>query len=345
MKSLQLSIIVILASIASLAVLGCKGKDAKNAGSAPDAVLSVVVDTMKERSFQDWVSFPADLRGSDDAVLTSSTGGRVTWVAEVGTHVKAGDSLCNIEAERYAAVVAQTLAALDLNKNELDRTENNVKAGSLGKAALDKAMLDYDGAKVNVLQAKRVYEDSRCQAPFEGVVVARSLEKFQTVPPSSATVRVARTDRLEAQISLPESDLGAYTKGAKARFSVPGLTKEEFEGSLKTVDLAVDTRTRTGIARLEVVNRHNQLGPGMAGKVLLLRKQYANAIVLATTAILRDEDGAFVMVTDGSTAQKHPIVLGPARSDSVVVLSGIKVGDKVIVQGGFRVTDGTKVKF
>ena len=78
---------------------------------------------------------------------------------------------------------------------------------------------------------------------------------------------------------------------------------------------------------------------------MLLRKHYDKALVLATTAVLHDEQGTFAMVAEKGLAERRALTLGPANSDSLVVLSGLKVGDNVIVQGGFRVTNGTKVKF
>lgn len=334
-------------SVSALALVACKGKEGADAApkASADAIVSVVVDTLKTISFEEWVSYPAELRGSQDVQLTAGGGGRLMSIAEVGTWVKEGDALCDIENARYAAVLEQAKASVELTQGELSRAEANVKAGSVGKASLDKAKLDYEGARVSLLQAQRAYEDSRCQAPFNGVVVARSAEKFATLTPGAPTVRLARTDRLEALISLPESDLSAYAKGAQVRFIMAGNGDIEYSGFLTSVDLAVDSRTRTALARLEIINRKNKLGPGMAGKAMLLRKSYKSAIVIPSTSILRNENGAFAMVSENGVAKKHDLELGPADGDSVVVLKGLQAGDLLITVGSFRASEGTKLKF
>jgi RND family efflux transporter MFP subunit len=343
---MKISLLFTLTACVTFTLLACSKKEAETkASNVSDAQIAVVAEKLTLRSFQEWVSYPADLRGSEDAVLTAGAGGRVLSVADVGAIVTAGDALCDIESARYAAVLEQVQASIDLTKSELERTEANVKAGSLGKAALDKAKLDYQGTIVNQFQAKRVFEDSRCQAPFDGVVVSRSIEQFQTVAPGTPTVRIARTDRLEAWISLPEADVSSYAKGGAVRFLVPGTKTDEFTGFLKSVDLAVDTKTRTALGRLTIINRKNQLGPGMAGKALLLRKSYANAIVIPTTSILRNESGPFVMIAENGVARKHELTLGPSVGDSVVVTSGLSAGDVLITVGSFRASEGTKVKF
>jgi len=343
---MRIQFLITITAVSALTFLACKGKEAEGKpATAGDAVVSVVAEKLTLRGFEEWVSYPADLRGSEDAILTAGAGGRVLSVADVGSRVSAGDALCDIESARYAAVLDQVQATIDLTKGELDRTTANVNAGSLGKAALDKAKLDYQGALVSQFQAKRVYEDSRCQAPFDGIVVSRNIEHFQTVAPGTPTVRIARTDRLEAWISLPEADVAAYAKGGAVRFLVPGTNTLEFSGFLKSVDLAVDSKTRTALARLMIVNRKNQLSPGMAGKALLLRKAYTNAIVIPTTSILRNEDGPFAMIAEAGIAHKHVLTLGPAVGDSVVVTEGLKAGDMLITVGSFRASEGTKVKF
>lgn len=331
---------------ASLLMVSCNAKEeATPAQTNKEAVVSVVVDTLKATAFDEWVSYPAELRGIQDVQLTAGGGGRLMQIAEVGTWVKEGDALCDIETARYSATLEQAKAAVELAQGELSRAEANVKAGSVGKASLDKAKLDFEGARVGLLQATRAYEDSRCQAPFNGVVVARSVDKFATLPPGSPTVRLARTDKLEALISLAESDLSSYAKGSKVRFLVPGNGDVEYPGSLRSVDLAVDSHTRTALARLEIINRKHTLGPGMAGKALLLRNSYKAALVIPSTAILRNENGPFAMVAENNVARKHELTLGPADGDSVVVLKGLKEGDLLITVGSFRASEGTKLKY
>lgn len=345
MKAMYRKTIVL--SVGTLLLLSCKGKeDGASAEKTDESTksLSVVVAPVKASSFEDWVSYPAELRGAEDVVLTAGGGGRVLTVAEVGTYAKVGQPLCDIESDRYSAMLSQSKAAVDLAQGEFDRAEANVKAGSLGKAALDNARLQLEGARVNLLQAQRAYQDSRCEAPFNGMVVSRSIDKFQTVGPGVATLRLARTDKFEALVSLTESDVSLYAKGAPVRFTVPSRPGFEFDGRLKSVDLMVDSKTRTALARLEVINKDRQLAPGMAGKALLLRKVYEKVVVVPGTALLRHEKGVYAMVDDNGTAREREIRLGPALGDSVVVLEGLADGEKLVVQGAFRATDGSKLQ-
>jgi RND family efflux transporter MFP subunit len=330
---------------------GCKKKeDSGNSDhvSADSAnAIHVVAMVVQPHVFEDWGEYSADLRGVDDAVLTAPMGGgRVNQVSEVGRAVSAGDALCDIDTDRYHAALLQAQAAVDVAKGNVDRTQNNVDSGYVGKSMLDQAQSDYENARVMALQAQRAYEDSRCQAPFAGTLVSRFVDQFKNVAPAESTVRVANISHLEAEVSIPESEASDYREGQKADFQVLDGSEAPASGRIRDLDKAVEAKNRTVMARIEISNPGNQLRPGMIGKARILRKTYDQALVLPSQAVLRLQDGTAVMkVDDDGTAHKAPVTLGPANGDSVVVLTGVSAGDRVITVGAFEVTEGTKVAF
>ena len=328
---------------------GCKHKQADVTKVSADTTASIHVVTAvaEPRSFEDWGTYSADLRGVDDVVLTApmAGGGRIEKISEVGGTVSKGDALCDIESERYQALALQAKSAQDLAQGELDRTKNNVDKGYVGKAMLDKAELDYQNARVAVLQAQRAYQDSRCEAPFSGVLVSRFVDAFQNVAPGMPTVRVANLSRLEAAVSIPESEAFDYRDGQKAEFQLLQGNEGFIVGRIHGLDRAVEARNRTVTARIELPNSGDRLRPGMVGRARILRKSFDKALVVPSQAVLRLQDGTAVMLVQNGRAHKASVVLGPSRGDFVVVLSGISAGDRVITVGAFQVSEDTKVEF
>ena len=311
------------------------------------AAIHVVTTVVEPRAFEDWGTYSADLRGADDAVLMApmAGGGRVNKISEVGGNVTKGQALCDIESDRYQALSLQAQSALDLAQGELDRTKNNVDKGYVGKAMLDKAQLDFQNARVAVLQSQRAYQDSRCEAPFAGVLVSRFVDAFQNAAPGTPTVRVANLSSLEAVVSIPESEAFDYREGQKAEFELLQDKGGMVSGTIRGLDRAVEVRNRTVTARIQLYNPGGHLRPGMVGRARILRKGYDKALVLASQAVLRLQEGTAVMLVQNGLAHKSPVVLGPSRGDSVVVLSGISAGDRVITVGGFQVSEATRVEF
>lgn len=345
----RITLPISLIALASL-LAACGGKAGEGEGGAASkpadsASVRVVASPVQSRSFEDWGAYSAELRGSQDAVLTAAAGGRVENVDQVGKAVKAGQALCDIESSRYQAMLLQARSGLEMAKGEMDRQKVNVEKGYVGKAVLDKAELDFQTARVSVLQAQRAYEDSRCQAPFNGILVSRFVEPFQTVAPGAPTVRIATVDRLEAVVSIPETEALDFKEGQTAQFSLVQDTTRTFTGRIKSVDRAIEARNRTVEARIEIPNSGGVLRPGMVGRARILRRKYDTAVVVPSQALLRLQEGTMAMLVRDGKAVQVPVKLGPASGDSVVVESGIAAGDVLVTTGAFQVSSGTKVAY
>jgi RND family efflux transporter MFP subunit len=354
--------IILTVSVAALALSSCKGKEKKEeptgVASVDTAAVSVVTSTIKGIRWSDWASYSADLRGAEDAILVTTAAGVVGQVSDVGRVAKAGQGLCDIESDRYKVQYEAAKAAVDANKaaqisakSELDRTKANVEAGSLGKAALEGASAQFaglvaqgKGAEAQMLGAKKMYEDSRCQAPFDGLVASRMVNRWQSVGAGTPTLRLVRNDRLEANFTVPEAEARELKAGIAVEFTGIDDGDRVYRGSVSSVDLAADARNRTVGAKVLIANVGGRLRPGMVGKARLLRRQYEAAIVVPSAALLRQEKGVKAAIVQNGAAKLVDVELGSSTGDSVLVTSGLRIGDRLIVQGAFRVSDGTRVK-
>lgn len=339
-----------------LGLAGCKKEEDKQAEGGAAAVenekqvkadttltVRVVVQTVTSKAYEDWSTYSADLRGGRDAVLNAGAGGRVNSVAPIGKVVKAGEALCDIETDRYDAMLKQAKAGMDVAKAELDRVMANVEKGFVGKSAIDQANFAFQQSRVGYLQAKRAYEDSRCQAPFAGVLASRYIEAYNHAAPGAPTVRLFGLDKLEALVSIPEAESHDYREGQAAEF-VDVNSGKTAKGVIKSIDRAVESRNRTVMARVEVPSAKD-LKPGMVGRVRVLRQKHSEAIVIPSQAVLRMSQGTVVMLVEGGRAKQVPVTLGAASGDGVLVTQGLKAGDTIITTGAFQVTEGTKVTY
>jgi membrane fusion protein, multidrug efflux system len=324
---------------------GCEKKEEKTVVSSNDtSTVAVVAAEIKPVAWSDWVTYSSELRGSDDAVLVTSASGTVRSVASVGQVVKAGQALCDIESDRYKVQLDAAKAALDAIQTQLDITRKNVEAGSVGKVALEGLNAQVLGSQSQYLGAKKVYEESRCQAPFAGVVASKLVNQWQAVGPGTPMLRLVRLDRLEATFSVPEVESHDLKNGQAAEFFLLDQPSRVVRGTVNSVDLAADTRNRVVNAKLAFANPGNSFKPGQIGRARILRSKSEKAVVVPSASLLRKEKGVFAMVVVGGKAHEVLVELGSANGDSVLVSSGLKAGDKLIVQGAFRVTEGSRVK-
>jgi len=175
--------------------------------------------------------------------------------------------------------------------------------------------------------------------------VSRNIEKYQTVAPGVNTVRVSRVSQLEAVIAIPETEAYSYEEGMKTEFRLLQHPEKAYEGRLTSLDRAVDTKSRTVTARIVVNNHDGSLTPGMVGKASILRKKYAKAIVVPSTALVRLQTGISAMIVENGVARQRVVKVAASNVDSSLISEGLRSGEKLIVTGAFEVTDGTKVTF
>jgi RND family efflux transporter MFP subunit len=351
MKPVRTSLAVFCSVIIMVAGLsGCKETKKESALDvkpvADTTAIKVVVADVREGTFEDWGTYSADLRGLEDANLAAPTqGGRVNSIKPIGTYVKAGEALCDIESEKYEAALQAAQAQVDVAKGDLERAKINVEKGSLGRSVLDAANLAFQNARMGKVTAQRAFEDCRCQAPFDGVLVSRSIDRFQTVSPGATTVRLSKLSQLEAVIAISESEAFSFSEGMKTEFRLLQNQDQVYTGKITSIDRAVDAHSRTITARIVLANPNGLLKPGMVGRARILRKNYQKSIVIPATALLHLQNGTSVMVVENGIAKQHLVDIAVSNGDSVMIRKGLSAGDKLIVTGAFQVSDGTKVTF
>jgi RND family efflux transporter MFP subunit len=152
-------------------------------------------------------------------------------------------------------------------------------------------------------------------------------------------------DRLEAVILIPETRAFSYAEGMRAEFRLLQNENRPYKGNLTSLDRAVEARTRTVTARIEIDNKDRLLKPGMVGRVRILGRTYSKAVMVPSSALLRLQNGIFAMIVENGVARQRIVKVGASTEEKTQILEGLKAGDLLIVSGAFQVSDGTKVSY
>jgi len=322
----------------------CKSKEdtttqaSQKSSSQIQAVLVQKISASVQKSS---LLFSAELRGGEDAQLVTSTGGKVLKVPQIGSKVKKGDSLCDIDSEKYEALFRQAEAGKNLASDEKNRIKDNVNKGSLGQAALQKAELDYWTAEVGFRNALTVYQESKCRSPFDGVVVSRQLEKHQTLMPGSPTVRIASLSSVEVVFFIPENNQFDVAVGMPIEFL--GSSGKSLKGTINRIDQAIDVRNRTLMATALINNPGQGYHPGAMGQVKVT-PEAQRGLWVPVLAVQREGALAKVAVVKNGTVKFVPVVVGPLVQNSILIKSGLNEGDDVVSEGAFKLEEGDSIQ-
>ena len=300
------------------------------------------------------------------AVQAQVTGilNRVTFAE--GKDVQAGQVLFQIDARPYVATLQQARGQLARDeaqaanaRREAARYAALVKEGYVTGSQADQAAATaasaaalVDADRANVDKAQVDVANCTIRAPISGrtgglLVRQGNLVKANALPP---LVVINQIQPILVRFSVPQSqlpDIQKYFKGGNA-LQVTATPSEGTGspqgGALAFMDNNVDSTTGTVLLKARFANPAGTLWPGQFVQVALQLYVDANATTVPANAVMTGQQGTFVYSVDAAgNAKQIPVVVARTVDSVAVITSGVRVGDKVIIDGQSRLTPGAKV--
>ncbi len=283
-----------------------------------------------------------------------------------GATVKKGDPLALIDPRPYEAALAQytgdlarDAALLQGAKRDLARYNRLLREDSISRQQQgDQQSLvrQYEGTvkadKAQIASAKLNIAYCHIKAPIGGRIGLRQVNagNYVSLNTPNGIVSITQTQPTSVLFSLPEDNLPEIMKRLKAGAKLPVAALDRnrsatlAQGTLETVDNAIDTSTGTIRMRADFANKNDALFPNQFVNVRLLLKTLDNVIVIPEAAVHNGAPGDFVyVVTANDTVRVTPVRLGAAAGGNVAVLYGLAAGDTVVTEGADKLKDGSKV--
>ena len=351
------------ASLAVIALLtGCGDKkDAAAPGAGPGAKMpapEVGVITARVQP----VALETELPARAEPVRVAQVRARVNGVVlkrlfEEGSEVKQGQSLFQIDPEPYQAQLNSAQAELGKAQANLaqaaaqaDRYKPLVAANAVSKqeyvnvvATQKQGEADVANARAQVRIAQINSGYASVQAPISGRIGRALVTEGALVSASEATqlALIQQTSTMYLNITQSATDLQKLRKNAGSKSaSIPVTvlmddgTELPRKGKLLFSDMTVDPTTGQVTLRAQIDNQDNLLLPGQYVRVRLSQAELPAGILVPQQAVTRGGQGDTLMVVsnDGKIATR-PVTIGSQSGSSWVVLSGLKAGENVIVDG------------
>ena len=369
--------ILVVATLSILMASCGKGGDAAGPGAGgarPPAEVGVVTVSLGD------VGLVTELPGRFEASRVAQVRARAAGILQKrlfreGSDVKAGQPLFSIDAAPYAALsasakasqaraeanVAQTTALADRYKTLVEVNAVSKQEYANAVAAQKQAEADVAVAKANVQTAGINLGYANVTSPIagrigralvtEGALVgqgeATQLAVVQQINPMyvNFTQSAAEVMKLRSAMASGLFKQADVAGAASVRVVLEDGTEYARPGKLLFSDLTVDATTGQITLRAEVPNPTGELLPGLYVRVRLEQAQAGNAVTLPQQAVTRSAQGDSVMVVgEEGKVSPRPIKISSAKGNQWVVLSGLKSGDKVMVDGFQKLQPGATVK-
>jgi RND family efflux transporter MFP subunit len=291
-------------------------------------------------------------------VGVAGEGGQVVSVlVDAGDWVRAGQVLAIVDRSVQAQQIAGQAANIEVQRANariaqanLDRALKLVERGFISKADVDRLVATRDAAAGQVRVAAAQLEQLRATsarlnivAPAAGLVLTRGVEPGQIVSAGSGVLfRIAREGQFEMQARLAENDLAKLTVGQSAEVTPVGTSKP-FVGQIWQLSPTIDAQTREGIARIALAY-DPALRPGGFASAQI-RSGAVTAPILPESAILSDQQGAFVYVVDkANKATRRAVKTGDVMAEGIVIASGLSGNERVVMRAGGFLNPGDVVR-
>ena len=324
---------------------GASGMDGGMRGGPAAAAVPVEVVAISRRSVSSFLQTNGSLEAENDVQIVARIQGPIVeLVTEEGMRLTKGDVMLKIDETETLAQVEIAKVALKDGTRAHERAKSARDSEIISQEVYDTALARLESAEAQLMNAEINYSYTTVTAPFDGIVVERLVKLAEHVTANQELFRFSEFDPLLCKIQVPEKELSRLRKGQTAYLNVEAWPDERFQASVLRISPVVDPATGTIRVTLQVRAR-GKLSPGMFARVFLVTDTHEKAVVMPKRALSIESlsDTVFV-VNDEGQAVRRDIELGYEETEVVEVLSGLEVGERVIVVGQDGLTDGTPIQ-
>ena len=309
---------------------------------------SVAVETMtlvpSDNTYTD--SFVGCVEESSAAALSFAVGGQVKriFVTE-GDRVNAGDELACLDATTLQHTYDAAKATLDRASDAYDRMKLLHDSSSLPDIKWVEIQSSLQQAESMERIAYKNLTDARLIAPFSGYIARRTIEVGDNVLPAATAFTLMEIATVDVKIAVPENEISSVARGDSVEVRVGALDGRIYRGVVTVKGVSAHPLSHSYEIRARIDNTDGALLPGMVCRVNIFRSTVDKIFVLPLDAVFADTGKRhFVWIYRDGVAEKRYVTIGDLAAHGVIVTDGVAGGERLIVAGCQKISDGMNVK-
>jgi len=307
---------------------------------------------------------PGDVQSWTNAPIYARVSGYLKrWYVDIGTPVKAGQLLAELETPDLDGQVAQGKADLNtaianqkLSAVTARRWDSLLAQGAVARQDADAKDSDLaaktaivESARANLARLEAMESFKRLTAPVDGIVTTRAVDVGSLVlvgtPGATPLFTVSDQKKLRIYVRLPQTDSAALSPGMTAIFTVPELPGRVFTATLAANANAVASASGTQLLQFQADNAQGLIRPGSYAEVRFTLPAGEHAVHVPATALMfRDQGPVVATVDDSNHVRIKAISIRRDLGTAVEVGSGLSLKDRVIDNPPDAIRDGDPVR-
>jgi membrane fusion protein, multidrug efflux system len=347
-----------------LALAACKPAEQPRSSGNLRVKPRVTAVTVALREIEYVIEATGTLEASEEISIPAAVSGILDAVNfKEGDAVTPQTVLVEIEPEKFKLAEERMKAEFDraqaqadlagtLYTNRQKLSEEGKKQGkeyvtaeqmATWRADFEKAKAEVQRARADLDLAKRDHRNSRVRSPIQGLINAKLVSRGEFVKAETVVASILNISPLHVRFTVPELEASRLRQGQEVGFSVRSAPGRAFTARLFWLSQKADPLTRAVECKAEVKERDDALRAGTFAQIAITTGRQ-NGLVVPERAILPTERGFVAFTLDGTRAKSSVVRLGLRLDGLVEIAEGLKLGDRVVVDGALTLRDGLEVE-
>ena len=319
------------------------------ARAAQSALLQVRVVQPATGGNENKLTLPGTLQGLNEAQIYARTNGYVRqWYKDIGQPVKKGELLASLDIPEVNEQVAEARANFELASSAFKRWSSLRSQDAVSQQEYDEKQAAFHQSEAVLRRLTDMQNFGKVLAPFDGIVTKRNINNGDLVNAGNGGLAqtlyaLAQIDVLRLYVYVPQNRASSVHIGDTVDIILPEAANQPIKGKIVHTAGAIDMATRTLQVEIQLANANHSLMPGAYVEVALNLKA-AGGLSLPTNALLFNAAGSRVALVEAEgRVRMQAVTLGTDYGRDVEIRTGVKPGDKVILNPPDSISDGQKV--
>ena len=311
-------------------------------GTMPATKVDGIV--VASESFANSLSVSGSIEANEQVQIRSEISGLVTGIYfNEGSNVSKDQLLLKINDRELQAQLSQALTKQKLAAETEYRAGELLKKEAISKEEYDVALADLRSLQSQTQLNRAQLAKTQIRAPFSGKIGLRTVSSGEYLTPNTAVANLVSINPVKITFSVPEKYAGQIKLNTEISFTVAGSNKK-YTAKVYALEPSIDMTTRTLQLKAKAANPAGELLPGSFAKIDLPLSNVNNAILIPTEAVIPVLKGKKVFVSAQGKAKEVMVETGTRTDKSVLITSGLNVGDTVLTTGMMSLKAETPVK-
>lgn len=343
-KTKYISITVLVLAVIIAVLFYNKAKMKADTANLKFDSYPVTISKVEKKQVTKNLELVGTIQANNDVAIIAEAQGRVVKInAEVGDYKTAGSVLIQIDDELKLASMKAARVSYEKSKKDYERFQALYKGNSVTDSQLEATKLAYQSAETQYIVAKRQYEDTKVTTPISGVVTSRLVDIGNYVKMNTPVANVVDISKLKVYVNVSESDVFKMRVGDKVEITTEVYPGVVFNGKIATISSKAD-EAHTYPVEVDLPNsKQHPLKAGMFGKANFVSLTKGDALLIPREALVGSIKDPEVFVVENNTAKLVKLVIGNTYDNYLEVISGLKEGQDIVVNGQNNIEDNGKV--